>query len=275
MSWAGMTLRKGYSGAMRIDKERAEKAFHTFLEPYDQNDPKIVLKKDHTYNVAALCAQIAGDIGLSAEDRDLAWLCGLLHDLGRFAQTERYGTFSDDRSINHAALSADMLFKEGLIRDFVSDRTADQVIEKAVRLHNVYALPSGLSPTERQFCEVLRDADKIDILRVNCVYPVNVIYDVSEEEFRQAGIGAAVMDDVRHRRLVDLRHAETAMDGWTAHIAFVFGIVYDESLRLLRDLGYVSQLCQYPSENKDTCEKLQEVYACVKRYMADRGIEQR
>ena len=33
-------------------------------------------------------------------DVDLAWLIGLLHDVGRFEQLKRYGTFIDSQSID-------------------------------------------------------------------------------------------------------------------------------------------------------------------------------
>ena len=98
---------------MKIDRARCLKAFEGYVAAYDPADPKIALKVEHTYRVAGLAEGIAADEGLAAEDIDLAWLCGLLHDIGRFEQVRRYGTFSDARSESHAALGVHVLLDEG------------------------------------------------------------------------------------------------------------------------------------------------------------------
>lgn len=104
---------------MKIDRARCLKAFEGYVAAYDPADPKIALKVEHTYRVAELAERIAADEGLTAEDVGLAWLCGLLHDIGRFEQVRRYGTFSDARSESHAALGVHVLLDEGHLWDFV------------------------------------------------------------------------------------------------------------------------------------------------------------
>ena len=77
---------------MQIDRNKALGAFAAYAARYNDRDPKVKLKIDHTYRVAGLCARIAAAQGLDAAGVDLAWLCGLLHDVGRFEQLRRYGT---------------------------------------------------------------------------------------------------------------------------------------------------------------------------------------
>ena len=57
---------------------------------------------------------------MSKEDIDLAWLTGLLHDIGRFEQVRRYGTFNDAKSIDHGKLGVEILFLEGKIDNVIS-----------------------------------------------------------------------------------------------------------------------------------------------------------
>ena len=71
------------------------------------------------YRVAALCERIAKAAGMCAYDVELAWLSGMLHDVGRFEQIKRYNTFSDADSVDHAKFGADLLFKDGLISTFL------------------------------------------------------------------------------------------------------------------------------------------------------------
>ena len=152
-------------------------AFESYAKEYDLQDVKVRLKYDLTFRVAENAERIAKSLSLPNEDVDLAWLLGILHDIGRFEQLRRYGTFQDRVSVNHAALSADILFYEGLIERFRKDTSEDPLIEKAVRLHNVFRLPA-MSDREFTFCAILRDADKADILRVNCETPRTEIYDL-------------------------------------------------------------------------------------------------
>ncbi|MBP7348998.1 MAG: hypothetical protein KA965_09980 [Butyrivibrio sp.] len=55
-------------------------------------------------------------------------------------------------------------------------------------MHNVYELPQMDSVREKMFCNILRDADKIDILKVNCDIPMSEIHDEPEEAFYEDDI---------------------------------------------------------------------------------------
>ena len=150
---------------MKIDRARAQKAFADYAAHYNAADAKVKLKIDHTYRVAALCARIAQSLDLPPEDVDLAWLSGILHDVGRFEQLRRYNTFIDAQSVSHAAMSVAVLFDEGRIRDYLDDAGADALLRTAVEWHSAFRLPEALDDCTRLFCQILRDADKIDILR--------------------------------------------------------------------------------------------------------------
>ena len=86
---------------MKIDRARAQRAFADYAAHYNTADPKVKLKIDHTYRVAALCERIANSLSLPPQDVDLAWLCGLLHDVGRFEQLRRYGPELLELSLIH------------------------------------------------------------------------------------------------------------------------------------------------------------------------------
>mgnify|MGYP000398611567 CR=1 FL=1 len=67
-------------------------------------------QKQHSRNVAHAAELIAGRC--DKMDSDKAFVCGLLHDIGRFEQLRRWDTFSDARSTNHAKLGAEVLFSQ-------------------------------------------------------------------------------------------------------------------------------------------------------------------
>ena len=101
---------------MKIERERVRETFRGIRMPMMRPMRKIKLKIDHTYRVAELCERIAKAEQMEKTEVDLAWLLGMLHDVGRFEQLRRYGTFSDADSIDHAALGADILFG-GVLRE--------------------------------------------------------------------------------------------------------------------------------------------------------------
>jgi putative nucleotidyltransferase with HDIG domain len=152
---------------MLIDRKKIISVFENYVKDYDQDDARIKLKIEHTYRVAKLCVQIAESLNLTEEDIELSWLIGMLHDIGRFEQLENYGTFIDAKSINHAQYGADILFEKQLIREFIEGSSYDDIIQAAIWYHNVYKLPDNLDERTKLFCNLIRDADKIDILKVN------------------------------------------------------------------------------------------------------------
>lgn len=252
---------------MKIDREHVKETFARYVADYDMSDVKIKLKYDHTYRVAEMCDAITATLDMTPEDRDIAWLTGMLHDIGRFEQLRRYHTFQDRQSVNHAALSADILFKDGKIRLFTTDPSEDALLEKAIRLHNVYILPSSLTEREYRFCTILRDADKIDILRVNCETPRTEIYDLPEEAFHTSSISEHVYADIMACKNVNRDYSKTAIDYMIGHMGFVFGLVYQESFRQIKKQGYLDQMLSIDSSNPDTAAKLVKIRESLHAYI--------
>ena len=233
------------------DRNKVIEAFQNYVAAYDPSDPKIRLKIDHTYRVAGLCGQIAASVGA---DRDLAWLCGMLHDIGRFEQVRRYNTFVDAQSVDHAELSCTLLFKDGLLKDFAPGlgEREQALLHRAIASHSLYRLPEDLTEEERTACNILRDADKIDIFRVNCDTPPEEIYNVSTEELKAAAVTPAVKECFLARTAVRRDKRKTAIDFLVGHICLVFELVYPVSRQIAREQGYVEKLLSFRSENRDT-----------------------
>lgn len=151
-----------------IDRDRARAAFKSYTDAYDATNPRIALKIEHTYHVAEACDAVAREQGWSSEDIDLAWLCGLLHDMGRFEQLRRWDTFKDAESMSHAALGIEVLFGENpadapavtSIRDFIDDPAEDELIRASIAHHSDFRLPTELDTRTRSFCEIVRDGDQ-------------------------------------------------------------------------------------------------------------------
>ncbi len=242
--------------------------FHQYVSQFDLKDPRYELKVIHTLKTADLCFAIAKGLHLNEEDIDFAWLCGLLHDIGRFEQLKRYDTFMDKISIDHAELGADILFKDGLIASFpVKDI---RLMEKVIRVHNKFEIDPSWTEREKMFANILRDADKIDIIRVNLESSRQVIYSFSEKEFKTSIISPEVMEDLKNQRTVLRSHKKTAIDYLMGHIAFLYGIVYPISVDLLNRQGYYEQLLSFQSDNPYTEKQLAIVRRDAQNYIQNK-----
>ena len=261
---------------MKIERERVRETFREYTDAYDATDEKIKLKIDHTYRVAELCERIAKAERMEKTEVDLAWLLGMLHDVGRFEQLRRYGTFSDADSIDHAALGADILFGgalqegKGLIRMYVDDAAEDEVIETAIRVHSAYRIPEGLAPRTEKLCHILRDADKIDILRVNVDVPLEEIYNTTTEELRNAAVTPAVMESFYEHHATLRSIKRTPVDHVVGHISLVFELVFPESVRIVKEQGYLEKLLHFESRNAVTNAQFAELWAEMECYLKGR-----
>ena len=255
---------------MKIDRQKAKRVFGAYVQNYDCRDEKIRLKIEHTYRVASLCAQIAESERLSAEDVDLAWLIGLLHDIGRFEQLRQYGTFIDADSVDPAELGADILFKQGKIREFVTGAGCDRLIELAVRAHSLYRLPEGLDGRETMFCDIIRDADKVDILRVNVEFAPEDIYNVSSEVLRNEEVTPDVMQSFfeEHATLRSLK--KTAVDHLAGHISLIYELVYPYSVKVMAEQGFLEKMLAFKSENPHTREQFAVIADRINGYVKKR-----
>lgn len=278
-----------------INRKNVINAFAEYVRNYDPSDEKIKLKIDHTYRVAGLCQSIAKSLNLSEADVDIAWLLGMLHDIGRFEQIRRFGTFSDADSVDHAEFGADLLFKEGLIRKFAEGYyekcelvgagneeagqaysrqkdcqkdykedcdegklNSEQVkcnegklaglLELAIRQHNKYRVKEGLTERQLMFCNILRDADKVDIFKVNAEVPMEIIYDVTTEELKNGIITKEVLDSFYRKETVLKSLRKSAVDHIVGHISLLFELVYPESYRQAKEQGYVYKLLDFKSD---------------------------
>jgi len=254
---------------MEINREKARNAFEHYVKNYDAADEKVRLKVEHTYRVCELCETIAKASGFDENETETAWLTGLLHDVGRFEQLRRYGTFEDAKSIDHAQFGADILFRENKIRDYIDDASEDELLEKAVRCHSAYRVPAKYSEREKKFANLLRDADKIDILKVNILFPLEEIYNVTTQELKNCTVTPEVMQAFHEGHAVLRSLKKTPVDNVVGHISLVYELVYPVSTRIMYEQGYLEKLMDFHSDLEETNQQFEEIRQTMRRYVQD------
>ena len=119
----------------------------------------------HTGEVCEITEKIvAGEARFSPRDTLVFRLCALFHDISRFEQYDKFKTFLDRHSFDHGDRSAALIDELELVPElFPEDRAC--VID-AVRSHNKFAIPADLPPAHLAAAKMVRDADKLAILRL-------------------------------------------------------------------------------------------------------------
>ena len=229
-------------------KEAIEE-FRKYTDLYLNYGINIERKINHTFRVVSLCEEIAKSLNLPEEDIELAKLGGLLHDIGRFEQYKNYQTFKDSASIDHGLLGYNIL-TPSFIRKFNSNKENDALLRKVVLNHNKYSIDKYLTEKEKLICNIVRDADKIDILYLvlnSDILPLDNS-TVSEE----------VYEEILNKKLVTKEKRQTQADNLVCNLAFIFDISFSKSLEIILKKDYLNKLITkyLATSNQDFKEKL-------------------
>lgn len=254
-----------------IDNTKAKKAFKEYVKNYDIENPKIKLKIAHIERTSEVARKMAESLELQKEDIELAELIGLLHDIGRFEQVRKYNTFVDHLSENHAKIGVDILFKDGLIRNFIEDDTYDKIIELAIINHNKdkNMLPTNLSPKEELHVKLIRDSDKVDIIYILTFDDQKTLWDsddLNKETFS---------DDIYNEFIKDhniiYKNRKTNADKLISQFAFAFDFNFDYGLKYIDENKYYDKLYnRFNFEDEKTRKRFEEIYNLTKKYIKER-----
>jgi len=235
-----MIQEKTAAGLKRWFKQYAD-AFHNGDPEHDRN---IDLKIEHTRRVCAEILEIGRSLQLDTNDLRLAEVIALFHDVGRFAQYDRYGTFLDLKSEDHAVLGVKVLDSSDVLKGMHED--TQRLIKRVVGYHNRRTLPENETEECLFFAKLLRDADKLDILRVVTDYyskkgdarnesielDLPDIPDVSDE----------VCADVKAGRNVKTESLRTLNDFKLLQMAWIYDVNFPRTFQLIRDRNYLEAI---------------------------------
>lgn len=236
-----------------MDKETLKdllRWFSEYVQAFKSGDPdedrNIVLKEEHTHRVRGEICEIGRALGLGEEDLRLAEAMAIFHDVGRFPQYAKFGTFSDRRSCDHADLSVKVLIEDRVLDPI--DPSEQDLILKAISYHNRAALPEDESERCLFFSKLLRDADKLDIWALLLDY-----YRLCETEgYRNAaleldltdtpGISEEVYQDLLVEEIVKVKDLRCLNDFKLLQASWIFDLNYWPSLVAVRDRGYLEKI---------------------------------
>lgn len=254
-----------------MDLQYAKQQFESYLDNYDREDDKVRLKIVHTYGVTECSRLIAERMGLPQEDKELAQLIGLLHDIGRFEQVKLFDSF-EPAVMDHAAFGVGLLFKKEKIRQFVREDKWDGIIRTAIAKHSDFKLEGIEDERELLHAKIIRDADKLDNCRVKIVDSVETIIGVSAQEVGMEEISPEVMEQFLRKESIYSPARKTKMDYWLSYLAYFFDINFNETLEIVRKRQYAEKIIErIPYSNPKTVTQMESVRTMLLSYI-EKGI---
>jgi len=240
---------------MEETKKNNENLFElgkTFFENYSQKmiqgensnvTDNLQLKKDHSIKVASLSKYIAENLDMNREDCELAEIIGLMHDIGRFSQFEKYESFDDLKTVDHAALSLDIIQNEEFFKKIQEKNKL--VIISAIGNHNKFAI-NETNERYLKFCKILRDADKLDILETCITYMKRdgsfSMPSISLNLQNKPILNDAVKKDIEMGKLVQRKDLKTVLDFKIFLLSMVYDINYKISFHYLNQKQLIKNI---------------------------------
>ena len=212
-----------------------------------------------------LCEMIATNLNLSKEEIEIAKIIGLLHDIGRFEQWKDYETYEDNISLDHANLGVKILKKDNYIRKYIENDKYEDIILKSVKYHNKYLLPKNMNNKEKMFANIIRDADKIDILYLHTIGDINLEID---NEFSKE-----VYESLLNKKAIDRKELKNLTDRLSITLGFIFDTNYKESIEYLKNKKYfdtIIDIYKNKTNNEKLREQLEEIRKVINNYIEER-----
>jgi len=230
----------------------------------------ILLKEQHTKRTCKEIVLLGQESGLSHEDLLLAETAALFHDIGRFPQWKNYSTFIDSASEDHALLGLEVIAQHEILMGLTADER--ELIQVAIRHHNLRKLPPSLPPRQGFFSRLLRDADKLDIWRLviteleghgNLVETLEGLIPTSNSfNFR-------IVAELMERKVPDFSSVRNRNDMILLRLGWVFDLNLPMSCRQVLERHYVERLCS----NLPARREIQEVEESLISYLKSRAKE--
>ena len=212
------------------------------------------LKEKHSRRTCKEMMYLAQELNLSANQKRIADVISLFHDVGRFEQFVKHRTYSDFRSVNHCLLGLEVLRREKVLEQV--DRYEMELIEKAIEYHGLRELPADLDEESLLFSKLIRDADKLDIFYVVTEYYRQ--YRDNPQEFMlelefpdEPTYSAEVVEGILEGRRIDYSKLRTLNDMRLCLLGWVYDVNFTATLKRIKQRGFLEKIFDFLPETGD------------------------
>ena len=249
---------------LELDQE-ISKVFDNYVNRYDSTDEDIEYKYYHSYRVMNYSKFLAEKLNLSKEDRNLATIIGLFHDIGRFEQDKKYDSFDDTEEFDHGDYGERILLKQGLIEQLPVAYEHYPLVGKAIRYHNKYSIGEGLNEQELLHAKIIRDADKLDIIDYMPRKKVRLkVFEQTDDSF---SIRDSIKEEFFKEQQIHLKDKtnKTEQEKVITMLALVFDLSFKYTAEYIIDNGILETFYN----NLLNKEKYKEYFDLAKKHVRE------
>ncbi len=246
-----------------------KKWFHNFVEDVPFTDDKISIfiqiKLEHSLKVAENCRAIAEKMEWSLPDIYTVEVTGLLHDIGRFSQLVEFRTFADEKSINHGERGFRLIKRLGILS--ILNDTDQSGILNGIRYHNSRYIPPHLNSDNLHFLRLVRDADKLDIIRVISSHIKHNRIEKYPEVMLNIDVNGPVnpdaLEQILNKKIVSYKNVKSLADFCLAQLAWIYDINYSVTFQEILNRNLIEKITEFFPHIKE----IQEVKQHIKSYI--------
>ena len=256
-----------------MEPEQLEKFkawFDDYVAGFYGDDPyvnaNLKLKEDHTRRTCAEMLYLAEELALPENQKRIADVIALFHDIGRFTQFVKYRTYNDPRSENHCLLGLDVLRQTNVLEPVAAEER--ELIERAIEYHGLRELPDDLDGQCLLFSKMIRDADKLDIFYLTTEAYAGYAENPDEFELEvelpdEPYCSPGVLEAVLAGRLVDYSELKTLNDMKLFQLGWVYNINFTPTLRRIQQQDFLKTLFGFLPNNEDIERAKEKILAYV------------
>lgn len=207
--------------------------FEKYLKKFDLTIKENKYKYEHTFRVVDLAKIICENENFSTEEKKLALISSLLHDIARFEEWTRYHSWS---KIDHGDLGYEILNYNNYILKYVDEKHKNIVLD-SVKYHNKIEIPDTLDKTTKKILKLVRDADKLDIL--NTQYnPYNEKSLTLHYDFNTKNdIDNEIVNNFISEKMLPYKEVTNITEDIIYYLSYIYDINYRSSFKIIYNLN--------------------------------------
>ena len=227
---------------------RIMRIFEQYMKNFDMNNANIKVKYFHSLKTMELAKDIATNLGVFTEEEiTVCELIGLFHEIGSFDKNPEFHIINDNNE-DYTNKTLELLFTNGMIRKITPETKYDGIIKFAIYSLNKEGYPSNLNQKIVYFCDVLKDAHKLDTFRLAINYPY---IDTRIESYPTA----MVYDEFKKFKTIPNKLTENNSDEVLLVLSNVFSLSSRYSYYILRENNYINKLIESLNFSDDEIKK--------------------
>lgn len=242
--------------------------FDSYTAKFDLENKKdqknIQLKIDHSRRVTADMEEITAGMTMNSEEKYLAKITALFHDIGRFKQYKKYKTFSDYKSEDHGILGVQVIKENKLLEDL--NMKQQNIVFKAIKEHNKADLEKNKFNSEEElfFARLIRDADKLDIFNIFVErYKTKSQKDYVIKLSTAPEINDLIYNKVLKKESINYDKLQTINDLKAMQLGWIYDINFKQTIEIIKEREYIEIIYNSMEQN----QRAEKIYQQLKGYL--------